>query len=87
MFELLETEPDFLNRVIIGDESWFFEYDPENKRQRGTAHATVSKTEERSHEQIKNQENDHNFLRFQRGSSLRICTIWCHSHSESKILS
>jgi hypothetical protein len=33
MLEQLETEPDFLNRVITGDESSFFEYDPETKRQ------------------------------------------------------
>jgi hypothetical protein len=33
MLERLENEPDFLNRVITGDESWFFEYDPETKRQ------------------------------------------------------
>jgi hypothetical protein len=30
--EQLETEPDFLNRVITGDESLFFEYDAETKR-------------------------------------------------------
>jgi hypothetical protein len=33
MLERLETEPNFLNRVITGDESWLFEYDPETKRQ------------------------------------------------------
>jgi hypothetical protein len=33
MLEQLETELDFLNRVIIYDERWFFEYDPEIKRQ------------------------------------------------------
>jgi hypothetical protein len=33
MLERLETEPDFLKRVITGDESWFFEYDPVTKRQ------------------------------------------------------
>jgi hypothetical protein len=32
MLKHLETEPDFLPRVIIGDRSWFFEYDPETKR-------------------------------------------------------
>jgi hypothetical protein len=32
MLERPETEPDFLNWVITGDESWFFEYDPETKR-------------------------------------------------------
>jgi hypothetical protein len=33
MLERRETEPDFLNRVITVYESWFFEYDPETKRQ------------------------------------------------------
>jgi hypothetical protein len=33
MLEWLETEPHFLNWVITGDESWFFEYGPETKRQ------------------------------------------------------
>jgi hypothetical protein len=33
MLERLETEPDILNWVVIGNESWFFEYDPETKRQ------------------------------------------------------
>jgi hypothetical protein len=33
MLEQLETEPDFLKWVITGDESCFFEYDPETKRQ------------------------------------------------------
>ncbi|XP_034015775.1 protein GVQW3-like [Thalassophryne amazonica] len=29
----LETEPDLLGRVITGDASWIFEYNPENKCQ------------------------------------------------------
>jgi hypothetical protein len=33
MLGRLGTEPDFLNRIIIDEESWFFEYDPETKRQ------------------------------------------------------
>ncbi|KAK8395421.1 hypothetical protein O3P69_006220 [Scylla paramamosain] len=33
ILERLETEPDLLRRVITGDESWVFEYDPETKRQ------------------------------------------------------
>ena len=28
----LEFEPDFLDKVITGDESWVFDYDPETKR-------------------------------------------------------
>jgi len=33
ILERLDTEPDLLRRVITGDESWVFEYDPETKRQ------------------------------------------------------
>ena len=29
----LEAEPDLLNSIITGDETWVFEYDPETKRQ------------------------------------------------------
>ena len=31
--ERLEAEPDLLNSVITGNETWVFEYDPETKRQ------------------------------------------------------
>jgi hypothetical protein len=31
--EWLKTESDFLTRVITGDKSWFFKYDPETRRQ------------------------------------------------------
>ena len=33
ILECLETEPNLLDKVITGDESWIFEYDPETKRQ------------------------------------------------------
>ena len=33
ILEHLQTQQDLLQRVIIGDESWIFEYDPETKRQ------------------------------------------------------
>nr|CAH7741398.1 unnamed protein product [Callosobruchus chinensis] len=32
--EQVESNPTLLDRVITGDESWFFQYDPETKRQR-----------------------------------------------------
>ena len=31
IMERLQTEPDLLHRVITGDETWIFEYDPENQ--------------------------------------------------------
>ena len=33
ILEQLETEPNLLKRVITGDESWIFKYDPLTKRQ------------------------------------------------------
>jgi hypothetical protein len=33
MLERLETEPDFLTRVITADERWFCEYDRDTERQ------------------------------------------------------
>ena len=33
ILEQLETEPKLLKRVVTGDESWIFEYDPLTKRQ------------------------------------------------------
>jgi hypothetical protein len=38
MLEQIETEPDFLNRVITGDASCFLEYDPETRRQSEEIH-------------------------------------------------
>jgi hypothetical protein len=69
MLEWTKSGSDFLNRVITGDESWFFEYGPEAKRQSEEWHTPVSKAEERSHQQIKNQDNDHHFFLF----------LWCSS--------
>jgi hypothetical protein len=62
ILEQLETELHFLTRVIVGDESWFSKYDPETKRKSEEWNTPVSKTEESSHEQIKNQENGHYFF-------------------------
>jgi hypothetical protein len=42
MFERLETEPYFLTRTIKGDENWFFEYDPETRRQSEDWHTPQS---------------------------------------------
>jgi hypothetical protein len=54
MLKHLETELDFLNRVITGDKSWFFRYDPETKRQSEEWHTPhTSKTEESLHKKSK----------------------------------
>ena len=33
ILEQLKTEPNLLNRIVTGDESWIFEYDPLTKQQ------------------------------------------------------
>ncbi|UYV81375.1 hypothetical protein LAZ67_20000980 [Cordylochernes scorpioides] len=42
LLDLIQNEPGFLNSVIIGDESWMFEYDPESKRQSCAWHTKSS---------------------------------------------
>ena len=39
--ERLKIEPNFLNKVITGDESWVFNYDPETKRQSSEWHTKI----------------------------------------------
>jgi hypothetical protein len=41
ILDRLETEPDFMDRVITGDESWVSEYDPETKRQSKEWHTNI----------------------------------------------
>ncbi|UYV70425.1 hypothetical protein LAZ67_7002954 [Cordylochernes scorpioides] len=42
LLDLIKNEPDFLNSVVTGDESWMFEYDPESKRQSCAWHTKSS---------------------------------------------
>ncbi|XP_046396633.1 histone-lysine N-methyltransferase SETMAR-like [Ischnura elegans] len=42
MLERLQAEPNFLDKVVTGDETWVFEYDPETKRQSSEWHTTQS---------------------------------------------
>lgn len=42
MLNLMNSEPDFEDDVITGDESWVFQYDPETKRQSAEWHTPAS---------------------------------------------
>jgi hypothetical protein len=33
LIKFIEDDPDILKRIVTGDESWCFQYDPEKKRQ------------------------------------------------------
>ena len=53
ILEELETEPNLLGRVITGDESWIFEYDPETKS--SVEESDIAKTEKSEDVQVQNQ--------------------------------
>ncbi|UYV64650.1 hypothetical protein LAZ67_3001497 [Cordylochernes scorpioides] len=42
LLDLFQNQPDFLNPVVTGDESWMFEYDPETKKQSCAWHTKSS---------------------------------------------
>lgn len=42
LLQHVEEDPEFLDNVITGDESWIFEYDPETKRQSAEWHTASS---------------------------------------------
>ena len=46
IIERLEDDPDLIGRVITGDESWIFEYDPETKWQSSVEKSGITKTKE-----------------------------------------
>jgi len=45
----LKIEPNFLDKVITGDESWVFDYDPETKRQSSEWHTKSSPRPKKAH--------------------------------------
>lgn len=42
LLKRIEEDPYFFDNVITGDESWFFEYDPETKRRNSEWHTSQS---------------------------------------------
>lgn len=48
LLERIEEDPRFFDNVITGDESWFFEYDPETKRQSSEWHTPQSPRQQKA---------------------------------------
>ena len=63
MLEQLETEPNLLKRVVTGDESWIYEYNPLTKRQSLEWKSALSPRPKKGEgEQVQNQgDADHFF--------------------------
>ena len=55
ILEQLETEPNLLKKVVTGNESWIFEYDPLTKRQSHEKECIVTKTQKSEGVQVQNQ--------------------------------
>jgi hypothetical protein len=64
ILQTIENDPEFLGNVITCDESWFFEYDPETKRQSMHWKSPWSPRKKSTEEQVKFQSNDNRFFRY-----------------------
>ena len=58
ILQMIEEEPDFLGKVITGDETWVFQYDPETTRQ-SLQWKTPAKTKEGQNVEVENQGDAH----------------------------
>ena len=67
LLERIENGNFFFKHVIIGDETWIFEYDPDTKRQISEWHTSNSPKKARQH--IKNQNHINLFFRQSRRCS------------------
>jgi len=79
ILDRVTSEPDFLQGVITGDETWVFEYDPTR-----VVHFRVTSTKEGPNEQIKCEIHAHQFFFIQGNCSQGVCATW--TDCESNIL-
>jgi len=85
ILDRVRSEPDFLQGVIIGDESWVFEYDPTTKRQSSEWHTSESprpKKPRMSKSRVKSMLII--FFWFKGNCSQGVCATW--TDCESNIL-
>jgi len=59
-------DPSFMSRVITGDESWVYGYDPETKQVFAMEEPRIPKTEEAEAEPQRDQEHAHRVFRHSR---------------------
>ena len=75
LLKTIEEYPDFLRRVITGDETWVFQYDLETKRQEFAVEVTIiTKAEEGANVQISDQGHADRVLRPKGRCSSRVCS-------------
>jgi len=67
-------DPSFMSRVITGDESWVYGYDPETKQVFAIEKPRIPETEEGEAEPQRDQEHANPVFRHSRECEPRICT-------------
>ena len=85
ILDRVKSEPDFLQGVITGDETWIFEYDPTTKRQSSEWHTSESprpKKARMSKSRVKSMLII--FFLFKGNCSQGVCATW--TDCESNIL-
>jgi len=60
--QLASDDETFLSRVITGDDSWVYGYDPETKQQSSQGKTRVTKAKKGHTGEKQCQEHDHHFL-------------------------
>ena len=82
MLERIGVDPDFLGRIVTGDESWVFQYDQETKRQSPAVDVPkFTTTEESVSVKVKNQDHTDHFLRPKGFGASRVCASGPNSKS------
>ena len=73
----LEVDPDLFSKVITGDESWCYGYDPETKQQSSQwKHPTSPQPKKSASNEVQCQDDVDLFLRCKRNCPQRICSSW-----------
>lgn len=63
IIETAENDPDFIDSIITGDETWCFKYDPESKHQSAEWKSKGEpKPKKIAFSEVLNQDNVHYFL-------------------------
>ncbi|CAH1996265.1 unnamed protein product [Acanthoscelides obtectus] len=71
----LESDPNFLSKIITGDETWCYGYDPETKQQSSQWKTPSSPVQRMSSSQVKHQKNAD--LIFLMSKALSIPSLLC----------
>jgi hypothetical protein len=71
---MADADKNFFNKIIMGDETWCFAYDPKTKRQSSEWVGETSPLPKKYIPKVTNKDHVDNFFRLLRHRAQRICT-------------